>query len=123
MSGIILTLHIIACVVLIGLVLLQSGKEGMGVIFGGGSQSVFGASGAGGLLVKLTAVLAVLFLLTSLTYNKVTGVKAVGTDSIMMSAPIPEDEADKPKPAVIFEEPAAAPAQGGAQNPAEGAKQ
>lgn len=120
MSGIILTLHIIACIVLIGLVLLQSGKEGMGVIFGGGSQSVFGASGAGGLLVRLTAVLAVVFLLTSLTYNKLTGVKAVSTDSIMMSAPIPEAEPEKPAPEVIFEEPAkSAPAQA----PAEGAKQ
>ena len=39
----ILTLHIIVCVLLVILVLLQSGKEGMGVIFGGGNTSVFGS--------------------------------------------------------------------------------
>lgn len=69
MDSLILTLHIIACVFLIILVLLQSGKEGMGVIFGGGSGSVFGAGGAGGILVKLTTFLAILFLCTSLGYN------------------------------------------------------
>ena len=69
METLILTLHIIVCVLLVILILLQSGKEGMGVIFGGGNASVFGSSGAGGLLAKLTAFLAVLFVITSLTYN------------------------------------------------------
>ena len=48
MQTLILTLHIIVCVVLVILILLQAGKEGMGVIFGGGNTSVFGSSGAGG---------------------------------------------------------------------------
>jgi preprotein translocase subunit SecG len=65
----ILTLHVIVCVSLVILVLLQAGKEGMGVIFGGGSGSVFGSSGAGGMLSKLTAFMAALFILTSLSYN------------------------------------------------------
>lgn len=69
METLVLTLHIIACLVLIVLVLLQSGKEGMGVIFGGGSSSLFGGSGAGGLLVKITALAAAIFLTTSLGYN------------------------------------------------------
>lgn len=70
---IILTLHVIVCVVLIILVLLQSGREGMGVIFGGsGNSSVFGSTGAGGVLVKLTTFLAVLFIATSLGYNLMT---------------------------------------------------
>lgn len=72
MENMILTLHIIVCVVLIILVLLQSGKDGMGVIFGGGSSSLFGGSGAGGILVKLTMFLAILFIATSLGYNIVT---------------------------------------------------
>ncbi len=68
-----LTLHVIVCLVLIVLVLLQAGKEGMGVIFGGGGNtSVFGSSGAGGILVKLTGFLAVLFIVTSLAYNLIT---------------------------------------------------
>jgi len=68
----ILTLHIVVCVSLVILVLLQSGKEGMGVIFGGGGGSVFGSGGAGGMLSKLTAFMAVLFVLTSLSYNLIT---------------------------------------------------
>jgi preprotein translocase subunit SecG len=65
----ILTLHVVVCLSLVILVLLQAGKEGMGVIFGGGGGSVFGSSGAGGMLSKLTAFMAVLFILTSLSYN------------------------------------------------------
>ena len=75
METLVLTLHIIICVTLVLLVLLQSGKEGMGVIFGGGSASLFGSSGAGGILVKLTTFVAVIFLATSLGYNMLTGVK------------------------------------------------
>ena len=68
MQTFVLTVHLIACIFLIVLVLLQSGKEGMGVIFGGGSSSLFGSSGAGGFLVKFTAVCAGIFLITSLSY-------------------------------------------------------
>ena len=75
MEKMILTLHIIVCVILVILVLLQSGKEGMGVIFGGGSSSLFGSTGAGGILVKLTTFVAVIFLVTSLGYNMLTSVK------------------------------------------------
>ena len=66
MQTLILTLHIIVCVVLVILILLQAGKEGMGVIFGGGNTSVFGSSGAGGMLAKMTAFMAVVFVVTSL---------------------------------------------------------
>ncbi len=72
MDTAVLSLHVLVCLVLIILVLLQSGKEGMGVIFGGGSSSTFGTSGAGGLLTKLTATLAAVFIVTSLTYNIMT---------------------------------------------------
>ena len=76
MQTLILTLHIIVCVSLVILVLLQAGKEGMGVIFGGGGGSVFGSSGAGGILSKLTAFMALLFILTSLSYNLVTSTRS-----------------------------------------------
>ena len=72
MQTLILTLHVVVCLLLVVLVLLQAGKEGMGVIFGGGSGSVFGSSGAGGMLSKLTAFIAVLFILTSLSYNLIS---------------------------------------------------
>lgn len=70
MQTAILTLHVIVCLILVVLVLLQSGREGMGVIFGGGgNSSVFGSAGAGGILAKLTTFLAVIFICTSLGYN------------------------------------------------------
>ncbi|HEY2731268.1 MAG TPA: preprotein translocase subunit SecG [Polyangia bacterium] len=61
-------LHIVVCIFLIIVVLLQAGKGGgMGIAFGGGgSQTVFGSSGAGNFLTKLTSVTAFLFLVTSL---------------------------------------------------------
>src|SRR6266545_5486785 len=61
-------LHIVVCVFLILVVLLQAGKGGgMGIAFGGaGSQTVFGSSGAGNFLTRLTSITAIVFLLTSL---------------------------------------------------------
>lgn len=98
------------------LVLLQSGKEGMGVIFGGGSQSVFGSTGAGGLLVKLTALFGAIFLITSLVYNVYSGSHKRSAKSVMIDAsgaPIappagvvaPEAVKDaEPKKGVTFED-------------------
>ncbi len=89
MQTLILTLHIIVCVMLVILVLLQAGREGMGVIFGGGGGSVFGSSGAGGLLSKLTAFMAVLFLFTCLSYTYVTGVRS-DADSVVLDVKLEE---------------------------------
>src|SRR5215468_2541145 len=62
-------LHVFVCIFLILVVLLQAGKGGgMGLAFGSsGAQTVFGGSGAGNFLTKLTAGTAVIFMLTSLT--------------------------------------------------------
>jgi len=61
-------LHLVACVFLILVVLLQTGKGAeMGAVFGGGgSSTLFGASGAGNFLTKLTTGTAIVFFLTSL---------------------------------------------------------
>lgn len=68
----VLIVHVIAAVVIIGLVLLQHGKGAdMGAAFGSGSAgSLFGASGAANFLSRSTAALATVFFLTSmgLTY-------------------------------------------------------
>ena len=49
-------------------VLLQTGKGAdMGAAFGGSSQTVFGSSGPGTFLGKMTTVIAVVFMLTSLS--------------------------------------------------------
>ncbi|MES1209250.1 MAG: preprotein translocase subunit SecG [Pseudomonadota bacterium] len=61
--------HVLVCLFLILVVLLQAGKGGgMGIAFGGGggSQTVFGSSGAGNFLTRLTSITATVFLLTSL---------------------------------------------------------
>ena len=107
-SGI-LVLHILVCIILIVLILLQSGREGMGVIFGGGgNSSVFGSQGAGGILVKLTTFLAVMFVVTSLGYNILTAnkkdVKSIldvqFEESAPAAAPAPKaEEAPAEKPA------------------------
>ena len=83
MQTLILTLHIIVCVLLVILVLLQAGKEGMGVIFGGGNSSVFGSGGAGGILAKLTALMAVIFVITSLSYTLVTSSRPSSQSTIL----------------------------------------
>ena len=68
MYTLLIILHVLACFVLILTVLLQAGKgANMGAAFGGSSQTVFGSSGAGTFLGKMTAGIAILFMLTSLT--------------------------------------------------------
>jgi preprotein translocase subunit SecG len=60
-------LHVFVCVFLILVVLLQPGKAGgMGAAFGGASAAVFGARGATSFLGKLTAICAMVFMLTSI---------------------------------------------------------
>ncbi len=62
-------LHVFIAIVLMLVVLIQRGKGAdIGAAFGGGSsQTVFGGRGATTLLHKITAVMAVLFMLSSLT--------------------------------------------------------
>ena len=69
MTTLLLTVHVIAAILLIGVVLMQRGQEGgMGASFGGGSsQSLFGSGGSGDFLVKATGILATIFMLTSLS--------------------------------------------------------
>jgi preprotein translocase subunit SecG len=66
-------LHVLVCVFLILVILLQAGKGGgMGAAFGGaGAQTVFGGRGAQTLLGKVTSVSAAIFMITSVTlaYN------------------------------------------------------
>ena len=105
---IILTIvHIIACIVLILVILLQAGKgASMGAAFGGSSQTVFGSSGPASFLGKLTTGIAVLFMFTSmgLSYAAVHKGKTV-----MDAAPRPAAETKIPLP-----QPQTAPAQPGA---------
>jgi preprotein translocase subunit SecG len=68
MSIILIVLHVTVSIALIMIVLLQTGKGAdMGAAFGGGgSQTLFGASGASTFLSKATTTVAVVFMVTSL---------------------------------------------------------
>ena len=69
MYALVVVFHIIASLVLILVVLLQSGKAGdLSSAFGStGSQTAFGARGAATVLTRATTVCAVIFMVTSLT--------------------------------------------------------
>ena len=69
MSILLIIIHILVCIALIMIVLLQTGKGAdMGAAFGGGSsQTLFGSTGASTFLSKATTGAAILFMVTSLT--------------------------------------------------------
>ena len=69
MLVLIVTMHVLAALVLVLVVLLQSGKAGdLASTFGStGTQTAFGARGAATFLTKATTVSAVVFMLTSLS--------------------------------------------------------
>ncbi len=80
MHTLLIVLHVIFCVFLILVILLQTGKgAGIGAAFGGGSsQTVFGPRGAGSFIGKLTGVVAALFMLSSLTLAYLSSSTATG---------------------------------------------
>ncbi len=69
MTTFLIVLHIMVCLVLIGVVLLQRGKGAeMGAAFGGGgANTVFGSRGAGNFLTKITSLCAAIFMVTSIS--------------------------------------------------------
>jgi preprotein translocase subunit SecG len=74
MNTFLIVLHVMVCVVLILVVLLQRGKgSDMGAALGGGgSNTVFGGRGAGNFLTKLTTGAAIGFMLTSFSLSFIT---------------------------------------------------
>lgn len=119
MVTIVTIFHIIACMFLIGVVLLQQGKGAdMGAVFGGSSSTIFGSGGAGNFLTRLTTAMAIIFMLTSLTLTY-TGARRV-TSTVFDSAPLPEPP---PLSAPVGQVPEAqAPAAGAAPAPQPGAE-
>lgn len=82
---ILLIVHILLAITIIGLILLQHGKGAeAGAAFGGGaSQTLFGSRGSASFLTKFTALLALLFGITSLSMGYITAHKADNTKSIL----------------------------------------
>ena len=61
-------MHVIACLFLILVILIQPGKSGgMGIFGSAGAQQVFGGRGAGNFLTKTTWATATVFFVTSIT--------------------------------------------------------
>ena len=71
--------HVLVSIGLILVVLLQTGKADMGAVFGGSSSTIFGSSGAGNFLTKLTTGMAIVFMITSLTLGYFAGHKPSAT--------------------------------------------
>ncbi|HEY3305436.1 MAG TPA: preprotein translocase subunit SecG, partial [Candidatus Binatia bacterium] len=76
MITVVTIIHIIVSIGLILVVLLQTGKGAdMGAVFGGSSSTIFGSSGAGNFLTRLTTGMAIVFMITSLTLGYFSGKK------------------------------------------------
>jgi len=112
MTTLLLIIHIIVCLMLIAIVLLQSGKGAeLGAAFGGSSQTLFGSRGAATFLSKLTTIAAIVFMITSLTLAVVT---AKG-GSVVKKTPITEEQKSIPA--------TSGPVQGGSTQPVQPSQQ
>ena len=93
METLVLVLHVLAALGIVGLVLLQHGKGAdVGAAFGSGaSGSIFGSTGSANFLSRATAMLAVVFFLTSmgLTYFSMQKTDHKG---VMVTPPTPGRE-------------------------------
>jgi preprotein translocase subunit SecG len=98
-------LHVLGCLGIVGIVLLQSGKGAdIGSAFGGaGSQAVFGSMGTPTVVGKITAVVAILFTITSFTLALLGGERT----SSVVREPAP---ATAPAPSAPGTPPPSAPA-------------
>ncbi|MGH7839037.1 MAG: preprotein translocase subunit SecG, partial [Candidatus Binataceae bacterium] len=80
MIALVVVIHILVCLTLVTVVLLQQGKGAdVGAVFGGSSQTVFGSSGAGNLLTKVTWGCAIVFFTTSLILAYASTRRATGS--------------------------------------------
>ena len=122
-------LHILVCVFLILVVLLQQGKGADLSVFGGGStQTAFGARGAATLLHKLTVASFIVFIITTMGIAMMSGlvgssvidddVEDAATPAAPLPLPDPPEPSEVPAGTAAPVEPAAEPPTG--TPPAEG---
>lgn len=92
-------LHVIVCLTLLPVILLQSGKGGgvSSMFGGGGSGSVFGSRGASTFLTKLTTGSAIVFMCTSmgLSYISSRSRSVVPTDVAPAEGTVKSGDSDK----------------------------
>jgi len=100
LGPLLIAIHVVACVTLIVIVLLQQGKgASMGAAFGGSSQTVFGSAGATPFLGKVTTAVAVVFMLTSLFLAFLSGPRLSSTSVVEGKRPTQEAPASPQSPA------------------------
>ena len=111
MDTLLTIVHVVVCLFLVGIVLLQHGKGAdIGATFGGSSQSLFGTEGPLPLLNKITTAAAIIFMLTSVTLAYISTQSS--TTSVMsevgVSQPAPQVEVAQPlaKEDMVMEKPA-----------------
>jgi preprotein translocase subunit SecG len=111
----IIIVHVLACLFLIGVVLLQQGKsQDLASAFGGGgSQTAFGPRGSANVLSRATTILAAVFMVTSLSLSMVRPRSSTILDTATTPAasPTPGRSAG-PAPATTLPAQSAAPAPG-----------
>ncbi len=99
MVYVITAVHVIVCLFLIIVVLLQSGKSAdIAAAFGGsGSQATFGPRGAATILSKATTWSAIIFMLTSITLS-IFATRASHTSGSVLSGTKPAQTQSAPAP-------------------------
>jgi preprotein translocase subunit SecG len=107
MIAILTIFHVIVCIFLILVVLLQQGKSAdwAGTFGGGGSQTVFGARGASTLLSKATTAAAVIFMITSLSLTIL--ISRPGGNSVIRGGATPKTAPAPVTPAPVPAQPPA----------------
>jgi len=91
MTTLLIIVHVLVCVFLIAIVLLQHGKGAdIGATFGGSSQSLFGTEGPIPLLNKITTLAAIIFMGTSITLAYISSNKSTGTvmEDVQIQVPV-----------------------------------
>ena len=82
---VIVVLHVLVCIFLIGVVLLQQGRSAdlAGAFGGQGSQTAFGPRAAANVLTRLTTWAAVIFILTSISLTVLYVKTSAGSHSVL----------------------------------------
>jgi preprotein translocase subunit SecG len=91
---VIISVHIIVCLFLIGIVLLQQGKgQDLASAFGGGgSQTAFGPRGSATVLSRATTILAALFMVTSFSLSVIKSGRSSVLDRVQDAVETPAAE-------------------------------
>ncbi|MCP4338105.1 MAG: preprotein translocase subunit SecG [Desulfobulbaceae bacterium] len=111
MDTLLTIVHVVVCLFLVGIVLLQHGKGAdIGATFGGSSQSLFGTEGPLPLLNKITTAVAVIFMLTSVTLAYISSQTSSSSvmSGVSVSQPAAQVEVAQPlaKEDMVMEKPA-----------------